>query len=86
MADEYSLEELYADLYAEQAASDPGDDYLTAEQWKRRWNISIDITRRVIATAVKNGKMERRHRTMTRINGATYPQPVYGFIKKEEQL
>jgi len=83
MKEPYSLEELLADLNAEEAQPDPGEDYRTPEQWGRHWGVSVDTARRIIATALKNGKMERRQRTITRINGSPYPQPVYGFTKKE---
>jgi hypothetical protein len=83
--DGYSLEELLADLAEDEEIVDPGEDYLTPEQWAKRWGISLNNTRAVIRRALRQNKMERRHRQMERINGSTFPQPVYGFTKKEEQ-
>ena len=83
--DGYSLEELLADLNEDEEPIDPGEDFLPAELWAKRWGISLNNARAVIRRALRQGKMERRHRQMERINGSTFPQPVYGFTKKEEQ-
>ena len=86
MKDEYSLQELLADLNEEEEVIDPGDNYLTPTQWAKRWGISLGHARQAIARLMKAGKMGRRQRTQVRINGSNYPQPVYGIIDKDEQL
>ena len=83
--DGYSLEELLADLNEDEEPIDPGEDFLPAELWAKRWGISLNNARNIIRRALRQNKMERRHRQTERINGSTFPQPVYGFTKKEEQ-
>ena len=83
--DAYSLEQLLADLNEDEEPIDPGENFLTPEQWARRGGISLNKARAIIRRALRQGKMTRCHRIVERINGSTFPQPVYGIIKKEEQ-
>lgn len=81
---EPTFEELWAEITAaEEAQADPGPEYLSREEWRRRWGVTTwkasQLQRRLLA----DGRMEQKERLRTRPDGRRYWQPVYRLILKE---
>ena len=83
--EEWSLEELMAAVQeAEEERFDPGEEFLTTDEWARIWNLSRRKTRLLIHRLLKADRMELSRRMMTSIAGHQYPRPVYRILEEKK--
>jgi len=74
------LDELLAEIEEQIEAPDPGEEYLSTEQWARVWGVPQWRATQAIGKLVRAGTMEASERVETDRRGRPYRKPVYRLI------
>ena len=81
------LADLLREVEGPTAAPDPGEEYLTPEQWAAVWGCSLDKAQHSVTRLVRAGIMEMSRREGLNIVGHRSFTPVYrivpGKVKQE---
>lgn len=77
------LEDLLKEIEAPVSAPDPGEAYLTPEQWAATWGCSYDRAQHAISKLVTAGRMEVAQREVLNRIGHRCRKPVYRLVDKK---